>query len=81
MSDWDNRVTAALAGGVLLGAVIAAAAGPLARLAVGGGLSYECSSSGSFCVCKGVSDCLDLGKSKKCAGKEMICGLGACVCY
>jgi hypothetical protein len=80
VSDWDSRVTAALAGGVLLGALVAAA-GPLARLTVGGGLGYECSSSGSFCVCRGVSDCLDLGKSKKCAGKEMLCGLGVCVCY
>ena len=81
MSDWDTRMTAALAGGVLLGALVAAAAGPLTRLTVGGGLGYECSTSGSFCVCKGVSDCLELGKSKKCAGKVTICGLSACFCY
>ena len=81
MSDWDTRVIAALAGGVLLGAIVAAAAGPLARLSTGGGLGFSCSESGSFCVCRGLTDCLELGKSKKCAGKVMVCGFNRCACF
>jgi len=80
VSDWDNRVTAALAGGVLLGAIVAAVAGPLARLAGGRGLRFDCAPDDSFCICWDMLDCINMGDSKKCNGKETICGLGVCVC-
>ncbi len=51
------------------------------RQLFGRGLSYECTTSGSACLCKGVHDCLNLGQSKKCAGKRTLCGMGVCVCY
>ena len=84
MSDWDTRVTAALAGGILLGTIVAATAGPVASLFFGRGLAYECTPSGSFCVCKGVFDCLQMGQDGRCKGKEIFCQIPPgpkCWCY
>ena len=81
MSNPDTRITVALAGGVLLGALVAAASGPLFRQLSGGRLGYECTPSGGACICKGVLDCLDMGKDKKCEGKTISCSRGTCVCF
>jgi len=83
VSDSDTRVTAALAGGMLLGgAIVAAAAGPLLRQVSGGRLAYECTPSGSLCSCEGVFDCLDMGRDGKCTGKKHTdCSGNKCVCY
>ena len=82
MSNPDTKVTAALAGGMLLGgAIVAVAAGPLLRQVSGGRLAYECTPSGGSCICKGVLDCLDMGRDKKCDGKVTSCTGGTCVCF
>jgi hypothetical protein len=80
---YNSRVTAALVGGVLLGAIVAVATVALSRQSFGGGLGWECTPSGSTCDCKGISDCLLLGRSGKCDGKRLDCDedTGKCVCF
>src|SRR5215210_13134 len=53
---------------------------PLLRLFFGRGLSYECTTSGSACLCKGLLDCLKMGNDGKCDGKITLCYEDGCVC-
>jgi hypothetical protein len=54
---------------------------PLLRLVFGRSLGYDCTTDGSACVCRGMLDCLDLGKTKKCKGKIFGCWGNACFCF
>ncbi len=80
---FKTRVTVALVGGVLFGAIIAVATGALSRASFGRSLGWGCTPSGSTCDCMGVSDCLLLGRSGKCDGKKLECDndTGKCVCF
>jgi hypothetical protein len=79
---FDSRITAALVGGVLLGAILVVAAGARSRPSFGGRFEYECTASGSACICSGVFDCFDMGRDGVCTGKDtMSCSDSRCVCF
>lgn len=55
-------------------------ASPLLRLFFRRGLSYECTTSGAACLCRGALDCLIMGTDGKCDGKTILCYEDVCVC-